>query len=210
MTIINTQPASTQTESIDSRLVRSLDGMVNRMVLVTGRTVHMSLNLLNILRFFLAKRKAGGIIFTVGRPYTFIKRLLKKHKISDERLVYLDSVTALSNERIVNNKSVVFLDGPFSPSMTKQAIDEILSRNSSWKLEFLIIDDISSLTHYSNWQSIKAFLVSLQLEKGSPGITSLIMLDKTASPNLYELCSTICPIEIEIDRTWLQQIDNGI
>jgi hypothetical protein len=184
--------------------------MENRMVLVICRTVHMSLNLLNLLRFFLVKRKAGGILFTVGRPYTFIKRLLKKHKISDERLVYLDSVTALSNDRIVDNKSVVFLDGPFSPSMTTQAIDEILSRNSSWKTEFLIIDDISSLTHYINWQSIEALLVSLQLERGSPGITSLIMLDKNASPNLYERCSKICPNEIEIDRTWLQQIDNGI
>jgi hypothetical protein len=189
-----------QIESFEEQLERVIDKEGSKKVLVTLRTVIMRRIMVRALKFFLEKRKADGILVTMGTPYTSIKRLLKKHGIPDERLIYIDTVTGISNEKVVKDKSVMFLEDPFYPDIIKNAIKEAMVGNNGRKNEFLIIDEISVLLNYIPWHSIEELLLQIMPKNGVQDIISIVLLDKIAHPSLYDRCSKICHDEIEVDR----------
>ncbi len=181
---------------------------INRVMFTVKYTQLTRLNLI-LLKLLLDERKRKGILVVLDRPHQYITHLLRLHNIGQNNISYVDTVSSLSGSEPQQAKGVSFVGGPFHlENLLKSFNAEKHSEGQEKaidvdKIDFIILDNISTMVMYNDIYQIKSFVASLtSLLERFDSMFLAIAIDKNAHRQLYELVKQTCDKEIEIMEEW--------
>ena len=181
---------------------------INRVMFTVKYTQLTRLNLI-LLKLLLEERKRKGILVVLDRPHQYITHLLRLHNIDQNNLFYIDTISSLSGSEPQQAKGVSFVGGPFhlenllnllNAEKYNESLEKIIDMD---KIDFILFDNISTMSMYNDIYQIKSFVASLTslLEQYDPMFLGLT-IDKNTLKQLYEVLKQTCDKEIEIMEEW--------
>jgi hypothetical protein len=160
---------------------------------------------IGLLKYCLDHRKFNGILFSIEKPYTYVKSAIKKHGISDEGLRFLGAVQNISSESTPVDEKAELLEGPFCQTLKGDAMDRLIKAIDTGKTDFIIIDNFRALTNYVNKDCLYDFIIPLVRKvenKTKPKIFMLV--DDGKLTELPKECGALCQCHIEITNDWFE------
>ena len=182
----------------------------NDYVFTTKQVFLVRVNLV-ILKLLLEDRKKRGVAIVLNRPHGYLAHLLSLHKIDQSNLSYIDTVSKIAGDGVINDaKKVVYTSGPFHMELLLNAFSDGYE-NGDFKaksidlsdVDFILIDDISAALKYNTMESMEICLSSLKDLSERHGILVVIGIDPNINKALYALVKTYMNNEIKIDEGWL-------
>jgi hypothetical protein len=181
---------------------------INRVLFTVKYTQLTRLNLI-LLKLLLDERKRKGILVVLDRPHQYITHLLRLHNIGQNNISYVDTVSSLSGFKPQQEASVNFVEGPFHLENLLKSLNTEKRIEGQEKvfdvdtIDFIILDNISTMVMYNDIYQIKEFVASFTslLEKYDSMFLA-IAIDKNSHRQLYELIKQTCDKEIEIMEEW--------
>ncbi len=176
----------------------------NLLVLDTSFTQIAKTNLL-LLKGLLDMEQRGGYFVVLDRPHQYMAYLLHMHDVSQDRLWFIDTVTHMSGQKKVDKENVDFVEGPFHIENVFEALQSKESQGSDYfksmeEIDFIVIDNISSMLNYNSLEKIDDFIGSLdEVLKPVPNTLGCITLDSESNPDLYDLVLDHSESVIDID-----------
>ncbi len=157
------------------------------LIVNTSFTQIGKINLL-LLKGFLDLEGKKGCFVVLDRPHQYIAYLLNMHDISQENIWYIDTVSQMSGQKKEEGDKVNFVEGPFYLENLFDAFvsDEkgtaLVSRD---KVDFVLVDNISSMLSYNTMDKVEEFLRSFKdLVDSSNGMVGCLVIDSNSYPDL--------------------------
>jgi hypothetical protein len=146
------------------------------------RFTQMTRALVAILDFLLRQQKRAGLLISIDRPHTFINRLLEKHGVPQERLMYLDTVTNLSGEPAIDSDKLELLASPFCVNFLTTFRDCHSTKAAASGAGFILVDNLCALSTYMTEECVEKLIMML----GDLHTDCLIVLDKDRHSWLFD------------------------
>jgi hypothetical protein len=164
-----------------------------------------------LLKAFLEDKKQRGLMITVDRPHQYLSHLMQLHGIDQANLVFIDAISLHSADTKGGAVAPEFQMGPFHIEalpgfLTKHEDDGSSFHIDMSKIEFVIIDNVSTLLTYNSMESIKRFFQNyVDVLKGmkSRGIQTALAMDREQHAELYEFISGLSRKSIELGQDML-------
>jgi len=175
-------------------IMEEIRGLRNSATLVFNTTFTQigKTNLL-LLKGLLDIEQLTGYFIVLDRPHQYMSYLLHMHKVSQENLWFIDSVTHQSGVKMELSDRVEFLEGPFHVEnlfKTFEMINDGKGKGfvSMDRVDFLLVDNIATMLNYNNIEQIEEFVISLKayIEK-YPHMMGGVTIDKESHPELSEI-----------------------
>ncbi len=176
------------------KIMEEIRGLRNSATLVFNTTFTQigKTNLL-LLKGLLDIEQLTGYFIVLDRPHQYMSYLLHMHKVSQENLWFIDSVTHQSGVKMELSDRVEFLEGPFHVEnlfKTFEMINDGKGKGfvSMDRVDFLLVDNIATMLNYNNIEQIEEFVISLKayIEK-YPHMMGGVTIDKESHPELSEI-----------------------
>jgi len=167
-------------------------------------TQFVKVNLM-LLRGLCMERGLPGMFISVDRPHQYMVHLLTMHQIKADRLIYIDAISRFSADCKVAAANVGFVDGPFHIDRLPEAMskwgESSNGRSMSFSdCEFAIIDNLSALLTYNNFNSVELFLKNFVTAVEVSGkIRVPLIIDSEKYGLLYETAKKMCKGELHIN-----------
>ncbi len=163
------------------------------LVFNTNFTQIAKTNLL-LLKGLLDIDEESGFFVVLDRPHQYMSYLLHMHKIGQEKLWYIDTVTHMSGVKKETEENVDFLEGPFHienlfDKFELQEGNAIGERAISPKnIDFFLIDNISTMLNYNTMKRVEEFILSFEdFIDSHSHIMGGITIDRDSHPELSEV-----------------------
>lgn len=164
-----------------------------------------------LLKAFLEDKKQRGLMITIDRPHQYLSHLMQLHGVDQTNLVFVDAISVHSADTKGGEVAPEFQMGPFHIETLPDFLMKHEDDGSSFqidmsKIDFVIIDNVSTLLTYNSMESIRRFLVkyvdALKSVK-SRGIKTALVMDREQHTELYELISSISRKSIDLGQDML-------
>jgi hypothetical protein len=178
-------------------------GLKGAILLDVPSTQFVKVNLM-LLRGLAMERGMSGMFISVDRPHQYMVHLLTMHQIKAERLIFIDAISRFSADCKVATANVGFVDGPFHIDRLPEAMGEWGKCNGGNSMtlsdcEFAIIDNLSALLTYNNYNSVETFLKNfVSFLEVADNIRVPLMIDSEKYGLLYETAKTLCKGELRL------------
>ena len=150
--------------------------------LVNVKYTMMTRALVELLDYLLRERRQAGALISIDRPHTFVTRLLEKHNIPGDRLVFLDAITNISGEPALASEMLGLLASPFCINFLNGFTSCHAAKMAASPSGFILMDNLAALSPYMTESCIQKFvgiLKSLETE-------CIIVLDKEMHRSLFD------------------------
>lgn len=156
------------------------------MVLFNVRCTQTVRTVVKLLEILIKEMDRQGVILSIDRPHSYLRKLLEKHNIPQDKLMYLDAVMNISGDRPAPDRNLEMLSSPFCVNLIYETFVSRGMTETTTASGFLLFDNITSLRTYLTDSCIESFLGRLQKTGAEKcGIVSIIVMDKEACPGLY-------------------------
>jgi hypothetical protein len=147
-----------------------------------------------LLKVFLEEKRRKGLMITIDSPHQYISHLMQLHGVDQTNLVFLDTKSNHASDTKAGTASPEFQRGPFQIETLPDFLYDHGNGGSRFivdmgKVEFVIIDNISTLLTYNTMEGVKRFLQKYLdiIGKTSPnGIQTIFVMDKNQHPDLFQ------------------------
>ncbi|MBU0623316.1 MAG: hypothetical protein KJ672_00555 [Candidatus Thermoplasmatota archaeon] len=164
-----------------------------------------------LLKAFLEDKKRRGLMITVDRPHQYLSHLMQLHGIDQTNLVFVDAISLHSADTKGGAVAPEFQMGPFHiealPGFLMKHEDDGSSLQIDMsKIDFVMIDNVSTLLTYNSMESIKLFFQNyVDALKGakSRGILTALAMDREQHTELYEFIFSLSRKSIELGQDML-------
>jgi hypothetical protein len=145
----------------------------------------MTRALVDLLVHLLKVKGQAGVLISIDRPHMFVTRLMEKHDIPPEKLVFVDAVTNISGEPAHSTEKLDLLASPFCINFLNGFTQCHASRQAASSGGFVLMDNLASVLPYMTETCIRKFIGILQnLET-----ECIIVLDKERHRSLFDILS---------------------
>jgi hypothetical protein len=150
-----------------------------------------------LLKVLLEEQKRKGLMITIDRPHQYLSHLMQLHALDQTDLVFIDTISGHASDTKGGAAAPEFQNGPFQidtlPDFlygggnggTKSSLDMS-------KVEFVLIDNVSTLLTYNSMENVRRFLQKYTdiIGKTSPnGIQTVLVMDRDLHPDLFQFVS---------------------
>jgi hypothetical protein len=164
-----------------------------------------------LLKAFLEDKKRRGLMITIDRPHQYLSHLMQLHGVDQTNLVFVDAISLHSADTKGGEVAPEFQMGPFHIEALPDFLLKHEDDGSSFqidmsKIDFVIIDNVSTLLTYNSMESIKRFFqkyVDVLKSVKSRGIQTALVMDRDQHTELYEFISSLSRKSIELGQDML-------
>ena len=164
-----------------------------------------------LLKAFLEDKKRRGLMITIDRPHQYLSHLMQLHGVDQTNLVFVDAISLHSADTKGGAVAPEFQMGPFHIEALPDFLMNHEDDGSSFqidmsKIDFVIIDNVSTLLTYNSMESIKRFFQRyIEVLKGvkSRGIQTALVMDRDQHTELYEYIYGLSRKSIELGQDML-------
>jgi hypothetical protein len=164
-----------------------------------------------LLKAFLEDKKRRGLMITIDRPHQYLSHLMQLHGVDQTNLVFVDAISLHSADTKGGEVAPEFQMGPFHIEALPDFLMKHEDGGSSFqidmsKIDFVIIDNVSTLLTYNSMESIKRFFqkyVDVLKSVKSRGIQTALVMDRDQHTELYEFISNLSRKSIELGQDML-------
>lgn len=158
-----------------------------------------------LLKAFLEEKRRKGMMITIDRPHQYVSHLMQLHGVDQTNLTFIDAISTHSSDTKGGAVAPEFQRGPFNIEslpdfFTKPDNGQGLIVDMS-KVDFVIIDNVSTLLTYNSMDSIKRFFVKYikVLKAARPdGIQTALVMDRDQHPELFDFVSSLARKAIDL------------
>jgi hypothetical protein len=143
----------------------------------------MTKALVGILDHLLRVNGQPGALISIERPHIFVSKLMEKHGIPTDKLVYLDAVTNISGEPGVASESLDLLASPFCVNFMSGFTTCHAAKVAVSSRGFILMDNLAALAPYMSEACIDRFVGLLK----SLDTECIIVLDKDKHRSLFDI-----------------------
>jgi len=164
-----------------------------------------------LLKAFLEDKKQRGLMITIDRPHQYLSHLMQLHGVDQTNLVFVDAISLHSADTKGGEVAPEFQMGPFHIEALPDFLMKHQDDGSSFqidmsKMDFVIIDNVSTLLTYNSMESIRRFFQKyVDVLKGvkSRGIQTALVMDRDQHTELYEYISNLSRKSIDLGQDML-------
>ncbi len=149
-----------------------------------------------VMDYFVNKKKLNGIYVTMNKPYETLINIFEKNKINTKNVFFVDAISGMLGEEKSEAENCLVLQSP--SALTEMSIT-ISNACNSKKLNFLIMDSLSTLLVYNNEKSTVKFIhyLTAQLRKNRmDGI--VLSLEKDMERKILDSIAQFCDKVVRI------------
>ncbi len=155
--------------------------------------------MVELLRALLNDQERGGVVVSIDRPSDYIFRLLERHGVPQERVLYIDAVARISGETLPRRAGAEELATPFCLNLLTDFAAVCGPRIKERSTGFLLVDNLSALAPYVSEECLRRFIESLVALSGSvPGLKCIFVLDRECHRSLYEMVRRMGAREVSL------------
>jgi predicted ATPase len=151
-----------------------------------------------------------GIYICINHPSHLIDKVLKKHQLSTNNLLYLDFFTSITGVPPEINENVFVIDNAFSldgilDAMDLGVIDSDKIPNFDLKsIDFIMVDNISNLITYTTPEKIEQFIQDLidNIMKLT-AVYGIVISDNQTNPKIQKMIELYFDKTVTIKEEWL-------
>lgn len=115
----------------------------------------------DIVAYMVKSLPKGKLCYvTLNKTLNSLKALLKKNKIDDENIIFIDAVSKSANEDIESSPKCFFIESPAELTEISAAVSWVISGSLANNVECLIFDSITDLLVYSDKPESAKFISS--------------------------------------------------
>lgn len=159
-----------------------------------------------LLKALLEEKKRKGLMITIDRPHQYLSHLMQLHALDQTNLVFIDTISSHASDTKGGAVAPEFQNGPFQIETLPDYFHDQGNGGSKFvldmgKVEFVIIDNISTLLTYNTMESVKRFLYKYLdiLGKISPnGVQTVLIMDRNLHPELFQFILTLSNKTIDL------------
>lgn len=164
-----------------------------------------------LLKAFLEDKKERGLMITIDRPHQYLSHLMQLHGVDQTNLVFVDAISLHSADTKGGEVAPEFQMGPFHIEALPDFLMKHEDGGSSFqidmsKIDFVMIDNVSTLLTYNSMESIKRFFqryVDVLNGVKSRGIQTALVMDRDQHTELYEYILSLSRKSIELGQDML-------
>lgn len=184
--------------------IDGIEGHDNKSLLFDTSFTQIAKTNLLLLKGLLDIKDKKGYFVVLDRPHQYMAYLLHMHDISQENIWYIDTVTHMSGQEKVEKDNVDFVEGPFHIEHLFDALEPKSEEQSNFaspeEIDFVLIDNISSMLNYNSIEKAEEFIESFkELIDKSEGIMGCLVIDSDSYPELDSIIRNYLDEAIEID-----------
>ena len=158
-----------------------------------------------LLKGLLDYESKKGYFVVLDRPHQYMAYLLHMHDISQENIWYIDTVTHMSGTEKVESDNVDFVKGPFHIEHLFDAFQPESEGETHFaspkEIDFVLIDNISSMLNYNSMDKIEEFIESFHhLIQSRNNLMGCVTIDKDSHSGLYKMISKHFDNVIDIEE----------
>jgi len=150
-------------------------------------------------------------MITVDRPHQYLSHLMQLHGVDQTNLVFIDAISLHSADTKGGEVAPEFQMGPFHIETLPDFLMKHEDGGSSFQIDmstidFVIIDNVSTLLTYNTMESIKRFFqryVEVLNGVKSRGIQTALVMDRDQHTELYEYIFSLSRKSIELGQDML-------
>jgi len=158
---------------------------------------------IGLLKYCLDHRKFSGVLFSVEKPYSYVKSTVKRYGIPDDGLRFIGAVKKISSEAVEEDDKVELLDNPFCKTLKSDAMDRLVKHIDSEKTDFIIIDNFRAMTNYVQMDCLHGFLLPLvKRVEGKTKPKIFMLVDHGKLSELPQECGALCQCRIDMTNDW--------
>jgi hypothetical protein len=180
-----------------TEVLAASEGTERHLSVLNVRFTQMTKALVAVLDFLLRRQKRAGLLISIDRPHAFISRLLEKHGIPQETLMYLDTVTNLSGEPAIDSEKLELLASPFCINFLTSFRDCHSTKAMASGGGFILVDNLCALSTYMTEECVEKLIAML----GELKTECLIVLDKDRHGWLFDALVKRGASEIDLGDT---------
>ncbi len=142
-----------------------------------------------LLKGLLDMEEKKGYFVVLDRPHQYMAYLLHMHDVSQENIWYIDTVTHMSGQKKVDRDNVDFVEGTFHIEQLFDAFEPGSDKESHFAspedIDFVLIDNISSMLNYNSMDKIEEFVKSFkELISEYDDLMGCLVIDADSHPDL--------------------------
>jgi hypothetical protein len=171
-----------------------------------------------LLKALLEELRMSGIFVTVDRPHQYMEHLLRLHRIDFSNLLFIDTIAQFSAQDMndnPDNNNVKWLDSPFQIDLLPEIFcvnpqnpDDAEGKIDLTGMDFIYIDNLSTLLNYNDYNTVKRFLEKYLLKfQTVNNIFIPVVLDGFTHTSLFEVAKGLCDREININHLNARRVD---
>ncbi len=158
-----------------------------------------------LLKAFLEEKRKRGMMITIDRPHQYVSHLMQLHGVDQTNLTFIDAISTHSADTKGGAVAPEFQRGPFHI----ETLPDFLMRPDNGaglavdlsKMDFVIIDNVSTLLTYNSMESIRRFFVRylevLRAISGQ-GIQTALVMDRDQYPQLFDFVASLARKSIDL------------
>jgi hypothetical protein len=152
-----------------------------------------------ILKGIIEIKKFSGIYITVNKPYNALVRYLKENKIPNENVFFIDAISKSVSQEIRLTSNCLFIPSPSHLTDMGIALTQALESMKERKNKFLILDSISTLLIYNEFETVAKFVHFIVSRLRVFGLVGLIIsVEKLLDEKMINILMEICDEVVEI------------
>jgi hypothetical protein len=182
------------------------DGSTSTYLLHAKYTNLVRVNLV-LLKALLEEKRRKGLMVTIDSPHQYISHLMQLHGVDQTNLVFLDTISNHASDTKAGTASPEFQRGPFQ---IETLPDFLYGRGNGGpksivdmdNVEFVVIDNVSTLLTYNTMESIKRFFQNYLgvVGKTRPnGVQTLLAMDRDQHPDLFKFIAAFSKKAIDLN-----------
>jgi len=164
-----------------------------------------------LLKAFLEDKKQRGLMITIDRPHQYLSHLMQLQGVDQTNLVFVDAISLHSADTKGGEAAPEFQMGPFHIEALPDFLTKREDHGSSFqidmsKIDFVLIDNVSTLLTYNSVESIKRFFqkyVDVLRSVKPRGIQTALAMDRDQHTELYEFILGLSRKSIELGQDML-------
>jgi len=152
-----------------------------------------------ILKGIIKIKKFSGIYITVNKPYDALIEYLKKNKIPTENIFFIDAISKSVSQEIRLTENCLFIPSPSHLTDLGIALTQALESMKEKKSKFLILDSISTLLIYNDFETVAKFVHFIVSRLRIFELIGLIIsVEKLLDERMINILMEMCDEVIEI------------
>jgi len=154
---------------------------------------------LKILKGLIKIKKFSGIYITVNKPYDALFKYLKDNKLPTDNIFFIDAISKSVSNEIRLTENCLYIPSPSHLTDLGMALTQALESMNRRGDKFLILDSISTLLVYNDFETVAKFVHFIISRLRVFGLVGLIIsIEKILDEKMINILMEMCDEVIEI------------
>ncbi|MEM0333241.1 MAG: hypothetical protein QXX30_02120 [Candidatus Aenigmatarchaeota archaeon] len=152
-----------------------------------------------IIRYIIEEKKFSGIYITVNKPYENLIKYLEDNGIDTKNIFFIDAISKVASQEMKITENCLFIPSPSHLTDLGIALTEALETMEKKESKFLILDSISTMLVYNDFESVAKFVHFIITRLRIFGLVGLLIsIEKLIDERMLNVLKEMCDEVVEI------------